>query len=217
MAHPIVYGPAGSTYVWSARLALAEKGVTHELVDVPFGAHRQEPHLSRQPFAKVPAFEHDGFALYETQAILRYIDGAFPGAPLRPSELKRLARMDQLIGICDWYLFPQVAVTIAFQRIVKPLFMGGTPDEEIIKGAIPNAERCFAVIAGFLESRQGAYLTGAQLSIADIMIACHMSMLVATPECAAIIARHAALRDWLTRIEARPSMQNTDLMPRKAA
>ena len=38
MAHPIVYGPAMSSYVWSARLALAEKGVTHELVDVPFGA-----------------------------------------------------------------------------------------------------------------------------------------------------------------------------------
>ena len=67
MANPIVYGPAFSTYVWSARLALAEKGVTHELVDVPFGAHREEPHLSRQPFAKIPAFEHDGFALYGTQ------------------------------------------------------------------------------------------------------------------------------------------------------
>ena len=39
MAHPIVYGPALSTYVWSVRLTLAEKGVTHELVEVPFGAH----------------------------------------------------------------------------------------------------------------------------------------------------------------------------------
>src|SRR5271170_2579460 len=73
MAHPIVYGPPGSTYVWSARLALAEKGVTHELVDVPFGAHREDPHLSRQPFAKVPAFEHDGFTLYETQAIIAHL------------------------------------------------------------------------------------------------------------------------------------------------
>jgi glutathione S-transferase len=53
MAHPIVYGPAGSTYVWSARLARAEKGVTHELVEVRFGGHREEPHLSRHPFAKV--------------------------------------------------------------------------------------------------------------------------------------------------------------------
>src|SRR6266850_4039166 len=46
MARPIVYGPAGSTHVWSARLALAEKGVAHELVDIGFGAHGEEPHLS---------------------------------------------------------------------------------------------------------------------------------------------------------------------------
>src|SRR5438046_187019 len=66
MGRPIVYGTAGSTYVWSVRLALAEKGVAHELVEVGFGPHREEPHLSRHPFAKIPAFEHDGFQLYET-------------------------------------------------------------------------------------------------------------------------------------------------------
>jgi glutathione S-transferase len=60
--------------LWSARLAPAEKGVTHELVDVPFGAHREQTHLARQPFAKLPAFEYDGFTLYETQAIVRYMD-----------------------------------------------------------------------------------------------------------------------------------------------
>ena len=47
MAHPIVYGPAGSSHVWSARLALAEKGVTHELVDVPFV-------IASVPVASVP-------------------------------------------------------------------------------------------------------------------------------------------------------------------
>ena len=214
MARPIVYGPAMSTYVWSARLTLAEKGVAHELVEVPLGQHLQAPHLSRHPFGKVPAFEHDGFALYETQAILRYIDGAFAGPALRPRDLKEVARMDQLIGICDWYLFPQVGVTIAFQRIVKPLIMGGTPDEAIIAKAIPNAERCYAVIAGFLHA---PFLTGAQVSIADLMIACQMSMLAKTPECQAIIAKHPPLRDWLARMEARPSLQKTDLLPRKAA
>ncbi len=109
MAHPIVYGPAGSTYVWSARLALAEKGVTHELVHVPFGAHREEPHLSRQPFAKVPAFEHDGFALYETQAIMRYVDERFAGTPLQPEDVHEWSRMNQIIGIVDAYAWPSIA------------------------------------------------------------------------------------------------------------
>ena len=209
-----VYGVPGSPYLRAVLVGLEEKGAAYELVPIRGPESKQPEHLARHPFGRVPAFEHDGFSLYETQAILRYIDGAFPGAALRPSELKELARMDQLIGVCDWYLFPQVGVTIAFQRIVKPLLMGGTPDEEVIAKAIPSAERCFAVIAGFLH---GPFLNGAEPSIADIMIACHMSMLAATPECQTIMAKHPPLRDWLTRMEARPSLQKTDLLKRKAA
>lgn len=209
-----VYGVPGSPFMRAVLVGLEEKAVPYELVAMRGPDSKQPEHLARHPFGRVPAFEHDGFALYETQAILRYIDGAFPGAALQPADLRERARMDQLIGICDWYLFPQVAVTIAFQRVVKPLLMGGVPDEEIIAKAIPNAERCFAVIAGFLHA---PFLTGAQPTIADIMIACQMSMLLATPECQAIIAKHAQLRDWQSRMEARPSFQKTDLMPRKAA
>jgi glutathione S-transferase len=71
MTRPIVYGPAGSSYVWSARLALAEKGVAHDLVELSFEEMKAPKHLARHPFGKVPAFEHDGFTLYETQAIMR--------------------------------------------------------------------------------------------------------------------------------------------------
>ena len=209
-----VYGVPGSPYVRAVLVGLEEKGAAYDFVAVAGPQTRQAEHLARHPFGRVPAFWHDGFALYETQAILRYIDGAFAGPALRPRDLKEVARMDQLIGICDWYLFPQVGVTIAFQRIVKPLIMGGTPDEAIIAKAIPNAERCYAVIAGFLHA---PFLTGAQVSIADLMIACQMSMLAKTPECQAIIAKHPPLRDWLARMEARPSLQKTDLLPRKAA
>jgi glutathione S-transferase len=209
-----VFGVPGSPFLRAVLVGLEEKAVPYQLVPISGPETKQPEHLARHPFGRVPAFWHDGFSLYETQAILRYLDAAFPGPALRPTDIKALARMDQLIGINDWYLFPQVGVTIAFQRIVKPLLMGGTPDEEIIAKAIPNAERAYAVIAGFLDA---AFLTGPELSIADILIACHMNMLAATPECQAIIAKHPALRDWLIRMEARPSLQKTDLMPRKAA
>jgi glutathione S-transferase len=209
-----VYGVPGSPFMRAVMVGLEEKGAHYDLVPISGPETKQPEHMARHPFGRVPAFWHDGFELYETQAILRYVDAAFPGPALQPRDIKARARMDQLIGICDWYLFPQVGVTIAFQRIVKPLLMGGAPDEEIIAKAIPNAERCHAVIAGFLH---GPFLTGAEPSIADIMIACHMSMLAATPECQAIMAKHPALRDWLARMEARPSLQKTDLLKRKAA
>src|SRR5436853_6849604 len=146
MARPIVYGPAGSTYVWSVRLALAEKGVAHELVEVGFGAHREEPHLSRHPFAKIPAFEHDGFQLYETQAILRYIDEGFPVAPLQPTDLHQFARMNQVMGIVDAYAWPSIAAGILFNRMLAPR-MGLPVDEKAIETALPRARLCLGEFA----------------------------------------------------------------------
>src|SRR5438105_3667682 len=167
MVHPIVYGPAGSTYVWSARLALAEKGVAHELVDVPFGAHREEPHLSRHPFAKCPAFEHDGFALYETQAIMRYIDERFASAPLQPTDLHEFSRMNQIMGIVDAYAWPSIAAGILFNRMLAPRF--GLPvDENAVAAAVPRARLClseFARLAG-----DQPFLAGERISLADLMV-----------------------------------------------
>ena len=84
MADPILYGPAFSTYARSVRLALEEKGVPYVLeeIDIFSGANATPEYLARQPFGKVPALEHDGFRLYETGAILRYVDEAFDGPSL---------------------------------------------------------------------------------------------------------------------------------------
>ncbi|MBV9968279.1 MAG: glutathione S-transferase family protein, partial [Alphaproteobacteria bacterium] len=151
--------------MWSVRLALAEKGVAHELVEVPFGAHREEPHLSRHPFAKVPAFEHDGFTLYETQAILRYIDEGFPVAPLQPTDLHEFARMNQIMGIVDAYAWPSIAAGILFNRMLAPRF--GLPvDEEAVAAAIPRARLCLSEIERLMGEQ--AFLAGERVSLADL-------------------------------------------------
>src|SRR5215216_6241243 len=157
MARPIVYGPAGSTYVWSVRLALAEKGVAHELVEVGFGAHREEPHLSRHPFGKVPAFEHDGFMLYETQAILRYIDEGFPVAPLQPTDLHQFARMNQVMGIIDAYAYPAIIGAIVINRLLAPK-LGLPVDEAAIAAAVPRARLCLSEFARLMGEEP--YLAG---------------------------------------------------------
>ncbi len=206
MARPIVYGPAFSTYVWSARLALAEKGVAHELVEVPFGEHREEPHLARQPFAKVPAFEHDGFALYETQAILRYIDEGFPVAPLKPTDLHQFARMSQIMGIVDAYLWPSVVGGILFNRILAPRF--GLPvDENAVVAALPRARLCLAEIARLMGDQP--YLVGERVSLADLMVIPLLYYFSRLPEGQAAIAEQPSLQPWMARMEERQSFQVT--------
>ena len=91
----ILYGALYSVYVRIARLALEEKGVAYQLSEVDIFAEGGPPpgHLARQPFGRIPAFEHDGFELYETGAIARYVDEAFEGPALQPTEPRARAHL----------------------------------------------------------------------------------------------------------------------------
>ena len=206
MARPIVSGPAGSTYVWSTRLALAEKGVAHELVAMGFGEHRQEPHLSRHPFAKVPAFEHDGFALYETQAILRYVDERFPSAPLQPTDVHQFSRMNQIMGIVDAYAWPSIAAGILFNRMLAPR-LGLPVDEAAVAAALPRARLCLSEFARLMGD--GPYLAGERVTLADLMVLPLLSYLARLPDGEAPIAEQPALRQWLRDMEGRQSFAVT--------
>ena len=206
MARPIVYGPAGSTYVWSTRLALAEKGVAHELVDVPFGAHREAPHLARHPFAKVPAFEHDGFELYETQAIVRYIDERFAGTPLQPTEVHEFSRMNQIIGIVDAYAWRAIAAGILVNRVLAPRF-GWPVDEAAVEKALPRARLCLSEIARLKADQP--FLAGDRISLADLMVIPLFHFFSRAPEGEAPFAEHPELVAWMRRMEGRQSFQVT--------
>src|SRR5215813_1413211 len=207
MANPIIYGPAFSTYVWSARLALAEKGVTHELIEMPFGAHREGSHLSRHPFAKVPAFEHDGFALYETQAIMRYVDERFAGTPLQPEDVHEWSRMNQIIGIVDAYAWPSIAGTILFNRVLVPRFLGSAPDEGAIAAALPRARLCLSEIDRLMEDHR--FLTGDHVSLADLMVIPLLYYFSNVPDGGGAMAAHPKLQHWIHQMEARQSFQVT--------
>jgi glutathione S-transferase len=206
MARPIVYGAAMSPYVWSVRLALAEKGVAHELVSVGMDEFRSEAHLARHPFGKIPAFEHDGFSLYETQAIMRYVDEAFPAAPLQPIEVHPFARMNQIMGIVDSYLAPSLLAKVIFQRIVVPR-RGGTPDEEAVTKALPAVRHCLGEIARLAGDRP--FLAGDTVTLADLMTVPQLAYFKKLPEGAAQLAELPALAAWLNRMEERQSMQVT--------
>src|ERR1041385_6789127 len=103
MTKPILYGADYSVYVRIARMALEEKGVGYDLVPLDIFAAEGIPawYLELHPFGRIPAFEHDGFRLFETGAIARYIDEAFPGPILMPREAKTRARVNQVMSIVD--------------------------------------------------------------------------------------------------------------------
>ncbi len=208
MAIPVVYGPSGSTYVRSVKLTLEEKGAAYTVVDIPFGANKEPAHLARHPFAKVPAFEHDGVGLYETQAIMRYVDQVFPGAKLQPSDALQAAGMNQIIGMVDAYGWPSVAGGILFNRLMAP--RRGLPvDEAAVDAAIPRA-RVFLAESERLMA-DDAFLAGDRLSLADLMVAPLLAYLPMAPEGKELLAPHRRLTAWSARMAERDSMVRTQI------
>jgi glutathione S-transferase len=197
----------GSPYARAVMAVLAEKGAPWNVAALAPGTLRQMPHLARQPFGKMPVLEHDGFSLYETQAILRYLDRILPEPGLTPADPKAAARMDQVMNVNDWYLFPGCASVIVFQRVIGPRVMGLTPDEAIIKEALPRAHTVFAELSRLLGAQ--SYFAGAKLSLADLMLAPQLDLFAAAPEWAELTMDRPNLPAWLARMNARASMQAT--------
>lgn len=197
----------GSPAARAVMAALFEKGVSFRVAGLAPGAHKAEPHLSRHPFGKVPVLEYDDFTLYETQAILRFLERTLPSPPLIPEEPKDAARMDQIMGISDWYLFQGVNNVIGFHRIVGPRLMGLIPDEAAISAAMPRAQVVFGELSRMLAKK--AYLASERVTLADLMVAPHMDFLAQTPEWTALTRDRSNLVEWLGRMNERKCMQLT--------
>jgi glutathione S-transferase len=207
MSEVVVYGVPGSPYVRMPLLACEEKGAPYRLVALKPGESKQADYLARQPFGRIPAIEHDGFQLYESQAIIRYIDQVFPGPSLTPDDPRARARMNQVMGIVDWYVMPSLSAGIGFNRIIAPIF-GMAADEEKVKAAIPLARTSLKALEDLLGSNR--YFAGDQLSLADIMAVGHLEMVPMSPEGAELIAGSPLLA-WLDRMNERESVRKTSM------
>ncbi len=202
-----IYSVPGSPFGRAVLATLREKRANFRFTLVPPGTAKSEPHIARHPFGRVPVLEHDGFMLYETQAILRYLDRVLPEPALTPAEPKAAARMDQVMGVCDWYLFQGVNNVIGFQRIVAPRLLGNAPDEDAIAAAMPRAHTVFNELSRLLAGQ--SYLAGDRVTLADLHVAPHMDFLAAPPEWRPLTEATPNLVQWLQRMNDRASFQAT--------
>ena len=207
MSEFIVHSIPGSPFGRAVLTTLEEKGARYSFSPLAPGGLRSPEHLARHPFGRVPVLEHDGFLLYETQAILRYLDRVLPNPTLTPADPKRAARMDQVMNVNDWYLFQGVANVIVFHRVVGPRVLGLAPDEAAIEAAMPKARAVFDELARLLGGQ--AFFTGETMTLADLLVAPHLGLFSLAPEWPALAAPHKNLVAWLARMESRPSLQAT--------
>jgi glutathione S-transferase len=209
MSEPTLYGADYSVYVRIVRLALAEKQVDYELVPVDVFATGGPPEWygRHQPFGRIPAFEHGGFALYETSAISRYVDEAFAGPALQPADAKLRATMNQVVGIVDAYAYRTLVWNIYVETVSKPA-QGARTDEALVASALPVALTCLAELARL--KRDGDWFLGDTLSLADLHLAPVFGYFTKAAAAQALLAGHPALTAWWERMRQRPSYRGTE-------
>jgi glutathione S-transferase len=196
-----VYGHPASTCTRKVLCALAEKGIEPEfvVVDIFKGAQKAPEHLARQPFGVVPVLDDDGFMLYESRAILRYLDAKLGG--LAPTDIKDRAVMEQWISVEQSYFSPP-----AMKAILEVFFapMKGTqPDGTVIASGKEGAAKALDVLDRALEGKE--WLAGS-FSIAEITYAPYLQYLFDTGA-GDIVEARPNVYAWWRRISERKSWQ----------
>ena len=203
----ILHGYRYSVYMRIARLTLAEKGLAYQQVEVNPFAEIPADYLALHPFGRVPTLVHDGFVLYETAAITRYIDRAFPGPSLQPLDARALARMDQIIGVLDSYAYWPLVRQVFVHDVFRPRSGGESDPAEAEKGLAASAK-----VLDALEALAGSdtFLVGRNASLADFHLGAMIAYFALSKRGATLLAAHPQLSAWWQRLQVRPSIAATD-------
>lgn len=198
-----LHGSAFSTFTWSARLCLAEKGVAYELRPANL---RDADYAAVHPWRRMPVLDHDTFRVFEAAAVAQYVDEAFEGPALRPATAAGRARMAQWVSAINDYVAPHAVRGVLIPRFV--LAPRGIP---VVDAAVHEAAiKARAALAVFDTALANApFLAGDLPSIADW----HLTPIVASGQQLSGADRYTDdlpnLAAWLGRMASRPSFAAT--------
>jgi glutathione S-transferase len=205
MALTFYYG-SGSPFAWKVWLALEHKAVPYDLKVLSFdkGDTRAPAFRAINPRGKVPTLVDDGYALWESAAILEYLDEAYPERPLLPKDLNDRATVRRIAAEAENYLGPLVADLFG-----ATLFRTGPEDPEAFADLHQRLDEELPRFAAMLD---GEYF-GKELSLADFTVYPHLRLIPRVDErqpgqewSKHIPSRLAA---WMKRIEDLPYYEKT--------
>ena len=193
-----IYGVPPSPFTRAVRLACREKGVDYELVPT-----RPGETAPLNPLGKIPMMKHGDFTLYESPAIVRYVDRTFEGPPLWPEDTKGSSLCDQWLSVvCD------SMVQTALAGVIAPRFGIIPGTEEGIQAALKRSERVVGIFDKHLADHR--FLAGEQVSAADLFLVPIFFYFPEIPELKALLESSPNCGRWVREMGARPSVKATD-------
>ncbi|TFL03402.1 glutathione S-transferase [Pterulicium gracile] len=166
-----LYGVPKSPMTKRAALYFHEKQVPFKFVPIDFhaGEHKSDEFLAKQPFGQTPYLDDEGFALFETRAIGRYIASkhAGQGTPLIPTGEKEIAKFEEAMSIetsnFDVHAYGAIAEGVYKHLLSKG---AGDPDPTIVKGFMDTLGTKLDAYDKILSKQK--YLAGDSVTLADL-------------------------------------------------
>ncbi|WKE66392.1 glutathione S-transferase family protein [Gallaecimonas kandeliae] len=201
---PILYGVPMSSFVRKAMLALTHKGISYRFQPAIPGSDDAD-FREASPLGKVPAFRtDDGFGFADSSVIIAYLEKTNSNNSLYPAAANDYAWALWLEEYGDTRMM-EATGGLYFQKVIGPAYFGHTTDPERVREL---SEKLVPAVLDYMESqlRQGAWLVGDELSVADLALASNLANL---HYCDYDIspARWPKLADFKARLWALPLMQ----------
>ena len=192
-------GFSASNYYNKVKLALLEKGVPFKEKQV--WTDRSPELLAKSPLGKVPFFEIDGKALFESQVMLDYVESAYPQKPLLPSDPYEAARIRQLIQFIELHL------ELVVREVYLEAFFGGKVADDVktqVQKKLKRNITAFGQIANF-----APYIAGSEFTMADCAAAVHLPLISMATKAMYGEDMLAAfpVRDYMKLIGERPTLK----------
>ncbi len=209
-----LYWGSGSPFAWRVMLTLAVKGLAYEskLLEFSKGEHKTPSYLRLNPRGKVPTLKDGDFVIYESIAIMAYLDRKSPEPPLFGNTPEEAGSIWQAISECESYLVS------AGDKVIRPVFFGKGLDNvaEIQQAAQSIREELNSIDARLGRSN---WMVGAQISAADIVIfpAVQLLLRAASKEAAQplnlglvpLLQTYPNIARWVRQIENLPGYERT--------
>jgi len=204
-----IIGAPQSNYVWTVRIAAAEKGVPYKFTPL---APRTAEVSAIHPFGKIPVMRHGELELFESKAICTYIDRAFDGPLLMPADATGAALVEQWISCVNTTIDP----TCVRQYIVSYVFPDtpdAKPNRARVDAALPVMEKQLATLDQAIAKT--GYLVGDKPTLADFNLFPILFYLRRFPESRTMMEAQKNLIAFVARMGARPSVEATKPPPPK--
>ncbi len=200
-----VWGRTNSVNVKKALWCIEELGLRYERVDagMQYGIVNSPEYRKLNPNGLVPTIDDDGFVLWESHTIVRYLAAKHSAGNLWPSEPRARAEAERWM---DWAFAFQAAFRAVFWGLVR------TPPEKRDPAAIEDGRKKSAELLGTLDTALNgrSYVGGTAFTVGDIPIGCHVQLWMRLP-----IERpkHPALEAWFARLLERPAYRKVVDIP----